>query len=123
MASRLSIFFDYLSISIRLTLLVREVLICLFAVLLLDGLLFSIVEGKDIGTSIYFAFITGLTVGYGDISPETTLGRILSVFMAICGTIVVGLVVAINTRALAITYQKQGEQLEAVALKSTEKKP
>ena len=92
--------------SLTATLVVREVLGCLVILIFLDGVLFSLVEGKDIGSSIYFAFITGLTIGYGDITPVTTLGRIVAVFTGLCGTIFVGLVVAINTRALRQTVKQ-----------------
>ena len=37
--------------------------------------------------ALYFAFITCSTVGYGDISPQTTTERIYGIFMTIvsCG--------------------------------------
>jgi len=106
MPRRRRAFLDFLRNVVTATLLVREVLGCLVIIILLDGFLFSLVEGKDIGSSIYFAFITALTIGYGDITPVTTLGRIVAVFTGLCGTIFVGLVVAINTRALRQTVKQ-----------------
>jgi len=106
MTLRRRAFLDFVRHVVTATLLVREVLGCLIVLILLDGVLFSLVEGKDIGSSLYFACITGLTIGYGDITPVTTLGRIVAVFTGLCGTIFVGLVVAINTRALRQTVQQ-----------------
>ncbi len=53
---------------------VRNVVITLLLHIVLGGVVVSYLEGLHIGESIYFAFITGLTVGYGDIEPVTTLG-------------------------------------------------
>ncbi len=62
--------------------------------------MFARVEGLDIGRSLYFAAITGFTVGYGDIVPETTAGRAIAVSMSLLGVVFVGLVVAVATAAL-----------------------
>ena len=105
MPGRLNIFLVFVRNVVTATLLVREVLACLVILIVLNGVLFSLVEGKDIGSSIYFAFITGLTIGYGDITPVTTLGRMVAVLTGLVGTIFVGLIVAINTRALRETVK------------------
>jgi len=39
----------------------------------------------DIPTSIYWAIVTLTTVGYGDLSPQTPLGKILASFVMIMG--------------------------------------
>ena len=106
MLGRRTVFLVFLRNVINAILLVREVLTCLVILILLNGLLFAFVEGQDLGSSIYFAFITGLTIGYGDITPATSLGRIVAVLTGLWGTIFVGLVVAINTRALRATVKQ-----------------
>ena len=40
---------------------------------------------RDIGTSIYWAITTLSTVGYGDITPVTSVGRLLSSFIMLLG--------------------------------------
>ena len=100
---------DFLRNVVTATLAVREVLAALVFAIFLNGVLFSLVEGKDIGSSIYFAFITAFTIGYGDIVPVTTLGRIVAVLIGLLGTIFVGLVVAINTRALKVTVEEENK--------------
>jgi Ion channel len=37
------------------------------------GLLIGFVEGWSVGEAVYFSFVTGLTIGYGDIVPRQTL--------------------------------------------------
>jgi voltage-gated potassium channel len=71
------------------------------------ALLMSIVEGVSIGNSMYLSFITAFTIGYGDITPVTIIGRVLSVIIGLIGIIFTGLVVAIATRALVSTIQEE----------------
>jgi len=77
------------------------------ALVILGALLMSIVEGISIGNSMYLSFITAFTIGYGDITPVTIIGRVLSVIIALIGIIFTGLVIAIATRALATTIEEE----------------
>ena len=113
MPRRRKVFLDFIRNVVTATLVVREVLVCLVILIFLNGILFSLAEGKDIGSSTYFAFITAFTIGYGDIIPVTTLGRIVAVFDGLVGTIFVGMVVAINTRALRETVKQTDSQESA----------
>lgn len=60
-------------------------------VICLGTLMFIIESGqpdsdfRDIGTSIYWAITTLSTVGYGDITPCTPVGRLLSSFIMLLG--------------------------------------
>ena len=86
--------------------LVRHVLIALLVHILLGGIVISYLEGLHVGESMYFAFITGLTIGYGDIEPVTTWGRVVSVGIGIIGMLFTGMTVAVATRALADTVKE-----------------
>ena len=44
------------------------------------GLLTGFVEGWSLGDTVYFTFITGLTIGYGDFVPRQTLTRVTLVY-------------------------------------------
>lgn len=55
---------------------------------------------KNIGSSIWWAFCTLTTVGYGDIYPITVLGKLIATFVAIIG---IGLI-AIPTGLISATY-------------------
>lgn len=45
----------------------------------------SIVENMDFKDSLWWSFVTTTTVGYGDISPRTGLGRIIATILMLVG--------------------------------------
>jgi voltage-gated potassium channel len=71
----------------------RKILVFLSAVLmvvLILGTLLYVVEGPrhgftDIPTSVYWAITTITTVGFGDITPKTDLGRFIASFIMLLG--------------------------------------
>jgi hypothetical protein len=48
--------------------------------------------------ALWYVYVTFMTVGYGDYCPLTSLGRILGIFSALLGTLLISL--------LAVTIQK-----------------
>lgn len=47
-----------------------------------SAVLFSIVEGKTLLDGFWWSCATALTIGYGDISPVTELGKFMGVIFA-----------------------------------------
>ena len=107
---RTRIFLQFWQIFARYTMHVREVIAGLVLTLLGGGCIIARVEGLKLGESIYFAFVTGLTIGYGDITPTTAIGRLVSILIGVIGMIFMGLVIAIATRALSDAAQSRMEQ-------------
>jgi hypothetical protein len=68
------------------------------------GLAVGMIEGWSIQDSIYFSFVSGLTIGYGDLAPKTLLGRVLAIFIGITGVLVTALVAAIAVKALTSSH-------------------
>jgi voltage-gated potassium channel len=58
-----------------------------------------------LGNAIYFALITAMTVGYGDITPVTPIGKAASASIAVVGVITVGIYVGIATRAVSMSIR------------------
>jgi voltage-gated potassium channel len=84
----------------------RGVFLALLTLLLAGAVTIAGVENMPLGEAVYFSFITGLTVGYGDIVPNTTIGRIVSVALAFIGIVFSGLVVAIVVRATRNSWEE-----------------
>ena len=57
------------------------------------------------GKSLYFTFVTGLTIGYGDLTPKHVLGRLLAIVIAFAGVVLIGLVAAVTVQALGTAKQ------------------
>ena len=62
-----------------------------------DGLKNSTGSWED---SVYAAFTTSLTIGYGDLIPAGRYGRITAIRLGIVGMILVGIVVGASIKAL-----------------------
>lgn len=86
---------------------VRHVFLFLVLALILLALTLAWAENWTLADAIYFTLITGLTVGYGDITPVTTLGKIASVVSAIMGIVATGLYVAIASKAVSTSIRGQ----------------
>ena len=92
---------------------VYGVILALLIILLFCAVLLMIAERLPFGEALYLSAITGLTVGYGDITPTTTVGRIVCVVIGMIGVVFFGIVVAVATRALAQTAEKKRQDWKA----------
>ena len=81
--------------------LVRGVLLALLLILVPCTVVLGVGEGLPLGEALYLVAITALTVGYGDISPTTGLGRVVAVVIGLIGVVLVGIVVAVVNIALS----------------------
>lgn len=70
------------------------------------GVITAMLEGWRWFEGIYFAFVTGLTVGYGDLVPKRDISRILAISMGFLGVMLTGLFAAITVRALQSAVQE-----------------
>jgi len=95
--SKLSKFFE---IYISLIVYASPILMFLFIIVIILGGVLSIVENIDFGNALYLAFITALTIGYGDLTPHTNLGKIISILLGTVGMIFVGIMVAAAIKSL-----------------------
>jgi hypothetical protein len=67
---------------------------------LLLGMLVGYFEGWRMSDAAYFTFITGLTIGYGDLVPGRFATRLFAVVIGFSGVLLTGLVAAVGVRAL-----------------------
>ena len=71
------------------------------------GLVVGFREGWSIQESEYFAFVTGLTIGYGDFAPKSLLGRMLAIGIGLCGVLLTALLAAVAVKALTATTEEK----------------
>lgn len=116
----------------RLTLprAVATVISVAFILVLVAGALERIVEPEvftSLGTAYWWAVVTVTTVGYGDIVPETTGGRLVATALMLTGlgliptltSVTVAVLIGKRTRAQQDQLDRQGKE-HAVALERIE---
>jgi Na+-translocating ferredoxin:NAD+ oxidoreductase RnfE subunit len=79
---------------------VWPILSILLGLIIALGLVIGLREGWSVQDSIYFAFVSGLTIGYGDLAPKFLLTRVLAILIGVCGVLLTALLAAIAVRAL-----------------------
>jgi len=92
----------------------RKITVFLFGVLtlvILIGSVMYVIEGEGNGftsipVSIYWAVVTLTTVGYGDISPQTSLGQVLASIVMILGYGII----AVPTGIVTAEMSRMGKQ-------------
>lgn len=81
----------------------------LLGIIVALGLVIAWREGWPLLDGVYFAFVSGLTIGYGDLVPKQPLSRVLAIGIGLTGVLMVGLIVAIAVRALdSVTTRQRG---------------
>lgn len=97
----------------------RKILVFFFFVITLAvifGSLMYLVEGPGNGftsipKSIYWTIVTITTVGYGDITPHTSLGQIIASFAMLTGYSIIAVPTGIFTAELAHELQRERNKI------------
>lgn len=79
--------------------------ITLIILIAIIGLVIGKREGWSRIDSLYYAFITATTVGYGDFRPNSTPSKLLAIGIAFTGLLLTGIVVAIGLEAATIAFK------------------
>jgi len=105
---------EYASLARALSASARKIMVFLSVVLmivLIMGTVMYVVEGPDNGytsipASIYWAITTMTTVGFGDITPKTDLGRVIASAMMLLGWGVLAVPTGIVTAEMTAQRQR-----------------
>ncbi|MWV53825.1 ion transporter [Chlorobium phaeovibrioides] len=97
----------------------RKIFVFLFFVFVLASIvggLMYMIEGEENGfrsipEGIYWAIVTVTTVGYGDISPQTTIGRVLAALLMITGYSVIAVPTGIVTSEMSALRRSRGKEV------------
>jgi hypothetical protein len=79
---------------------VWPILSVLLGLIIALGLVVGLIEDWSVHESIYFAFVSGLTIGYGDLAPKLLLTRVFAILIGVFGVLLTALVAAIAVKAL-----------------------
>lgn len=82
---------------------VQPVLAGLVLTLVGLGMAVALIEDWPLLDGIYFAFVTGLTVGFGDLVPSRVISRIPAITAAIDGILMTALLAGVAVRAMQNT--------------------
>lgn len=87
--------------------------VVLFFVFVLGGAaVFSGIEQWDYLTSVYFCVVMLTTVGYGDVSPATDLGKFFSCVLGVFGIALIGSAIGIVATAMADAFESFSDDTE-----------
>jgi voltage-gated potassium channel len=91
-------------------------LFVLMLVVILGSIMYLVEKGENgfisIPDSIYWAIVTITTVGYGDISPVTPLGKFVASFIMLMGYGIIAVPTGIVTTEMALAVRKREQQHE-----------
>ena len=91
-------------------------LIVLMLVIILGSIMYLVENGQNgftsIPDSIYWAIVTITTVGYGDISPVTSLGKFVASIIMLMGYGIIAVPTGIVTTEMALAVRKKEQKNE-----------
>jgi potassium channel subfamily K len=126
MATATAVYVHHYSLGYHLTMSQRSLMLqtmLFLGYLLAAGAVYSHIEGWDFLDSVYYVNVTLFTIGFGDFSPKTHLGRSLFFPMAVGGILFVGLIIAsIRTLVLESGSRKISIRMVEVARDNALKK-
>jgi hypothetical protein len=84
----------------------------LLLVIIAIGLIIAQLEGWSPDDGVYFAFVTGLTIGYGELVPKLGVSRVLAILLGFNGVLMTATFAAISVRAIEVTVTaaRKGEE-------------
>ena len=98
--------------------LILKVIIGIISVWVFGAFLISLIEKgsfSNLGNSLWWTIVTMTTVGYGDMAPETGIGRILAVFIMSSGIILVAMVTGTISSIFTTKRIMEGKGLEKIS--------
>jgi len=74
------------------------------AVIAVLGVVVGKKEGWSKSDSLYYAFITATTVGYGDFRPQKNMSKLVAIIIALNGVLFTGLLVALSLESIRMAF-------------------
>ena len=90
----------------RVTWQLRSIYMSFIGIFFIGALAISYIEKLSFGDALYFTLVTGMTVGYGDISPQTIIGRFIALSLALVDMMLTGVMVATTVQVVKYSFEK-----------------
>lgn len=74
------------------------------------GFAFTMVENISLFNAFNFTCITAMSIGYSDIVPAASLGKLIAIAIGFLGMISTGLLVALALMAAKLSYENELEK-------------
>ena len=97
---------DFLRIAVDGIELQLPILGFLLLLIVAGGVLIGWLDGMPVRDGTYLAFITALTIGYGDVTPDAPAARLVAVLVGVLGLALSGLVVAVTVHAANLALDR-----------------
>lgn len=89
----------------------KAILLAVLFILTIGTIFYHNIEGMTYVDALYFSVMTLATVGYGDLTPQTNLGKIFTVVYVLIGVGILTALIATFNRALAEYHQRKNASL------------
>jgi hypothetical protein len=92
---------------------VKALMVLAGGIVTFSALVYMILEGWSFLDAVYFCVVTMSTVGYGDFSPHTALGKIYTIFYLLIGIGIFVLTVTAIAEAIYAEFRARNENAAA----------
>ena len=96
---------EFISILVKGVYLFLPILFFLCLVIVIVGQVAGHKENWNKFDALYWSFITGLTIGYGDIRPVKKATKILAIMIGLTGMMLTGIIVGITIEAASRSFK------------------
>ena len=88
---------------------VSPIIALLVALIIILGHVVGLKEGWSRADSLYYAFITATTVGYGDFHPKKRLAKHLAIVISFVGILLTGIIVAAALHSIDYAFKNSSD--------------
>ena len=78
--------------------------------IVLFGFIIGYLEGWKPMHGVYFGFVTGLTIGYGELVPKLGVSRVLALLLGFNGVLMTAIFAAVSVRAIEVAVRATGQE-------------
>lgn len=96
---------EFISILVKGLYLFLPILCLLCLIIVIVGQFAGRRENWNRFDALYWSFITGLTIGYGDIRPVKRATKCLAIVIGLAGMMLTGIIVAITIQAASKSFE------------------